>query len=53
MRGETIEPLHKGVPNGAEIDDTLYLLLASVDMIRVGKMREIKIALQELKRYIL
>lgn len=53
LRGESISPLHTGVPNDAIRDDNFYLLLASVDILRVGKLREIKIALDTLKQYIL
>lgn len=52
-RGQAIEPLHKGVIKAVENDDQLYLLLASIDILRVGKVREINLALNELKRYIL
>lgn len=53
VRGESIEPLHKGVVHGSLADETLYLLLASVDIIRVGKVREVQLAIKELKKHIL
>jgi hypothetical protein len=34
-------------------DEDLYKLLASVDILRVGKVREINLAITELKSYIL
>jgi len=53
IRGQSIEPLHKGVVNAIEKDEVLYILLASIDILRVGKTREKKTALEELKKYIL
>ena len=53
IRGQAIEPLHKGVVKAIESDEDLYKLLASIDILRVGKTREIKIAINELKKYIL
>ncbi|MBV4359065.1 hypothetical protein [Pinibacter aurantiacus] len=53
MRGLAIEPLHKGVPDAAQKDALLYELLASVDVIRVGKSREIKFAIDILQKNIL
>jgi hypothetical protein len=52
-RGQAIEPLHKEVPKAALQDELLYKLLASIDILRVGKMREKKLAIEELKRHIL
>ena len=52
-RGQAIEPLHSGVPYACKIDDKLYRLLALVDAIRVGRLREHKIAVKELKKIIL
>lgn len=52
-RGQAIEPLHKGVPQAVQEDELLYLLLASVDMIRVGRVRERSLAITELKKYLL
>lgn len=53
VRGESIEPLHKGVISAASQDEIFYALLASVDIIRAGRVREIKIAIEEIKKYIL
>jgi hypothetical protein len=53
LRGLAIQPLYKSVVKAAKKDEVLYKLLASVDIIRVGKTRERKIALEELKKYIL
>lgn len=50
MKGETIEPLFESVPKVCKNDPVLYDMLALIDVLRVGKTREIKIALQELQR---
>ncbi len=48
-KGESIEPLHKNVPMACRKDVGLYDMLASIDVLRVGKTREKKIALEELQ----
>ncbi|MEZ2441759.1 hypothetical protein AB6805_08550 [Chitinophaga sp. RCC_12] len=53
MRGMLIEPLHKGVVKAVKEDAQLYKALASIDIIRVGKSREKKLAIEELKKIIL
>jgi hypothetical protein len=53
MRGLSIEPLHKGVPQAVLEDEVLYKLLSSVDILRVGRSREKKMALEQLKMIIL
>ncbi|UOE50900.1 hypothetical protein MTO98_07390 [Mucilaginibacter sp. SMC90] len=53
VRGQAIEPLHKGVVKAIQHDEQLYKLLASIDILRVGKVREIRLALEELKKAIL
>jgi hypothetical protein len=52
-RGLSIQPLYKTVCKAARLDEGLYFLLASVDIIRVGRVREIKLAIEELKSRIL
>jgi hypothetical protein len=52
-RGQAIEPLHKGVVKAVKQDEELYKLLASIDIIRVGKVREKNLAIQELQNCIL
>jgi hypothetical protein len=52
-RGQAIEPLARSVVKAVQDDQSLYKLLALVDIIRVGKTRELKIALGELKNMIL
>ena len=53
IRGLAIEPLYKGAAKAAKKDEELYLLLASIDMIRVGRQREINAALTQLEKVIL
>lgn len=53
IRGLMIEPLHPNVPKAARKDELLYKLLASIDILRVGKVRELKMAVDELKKAIL
>ncbi len=52
-RGSAIEPLYKGVIKSVSGDDLLYKLLALVDVIRVGRAREVQVAIKELKKNIL
>ena len=52
MRGLAIEPLYKSVVKAVKQDEALYKILASIDIIRVGKTRELKVALQELRKII-
>ena len=49
-RGQAIEPLYKSLPQMAKEDILFYELLTIVDTIRVGRVREIKIAIEELKK---
>jgi hypothetical protein len=49
-RGLSIEPLYKNQVSAVKFDPTLYLMLALIDVIRVGRIREWKVAVQELKR---
>ncbi|WP_304249278.1 hypothetical protein [Parabacteroides gordonii] len=51
-RGQAIEPLYKTVPEVVENDLQLYELLALVDTIRIGKVREVEIAKKELTKRI-
>jgi hypothetical protein len=43
-KGETLEPLYPSVPAAAAVDAKLYELLALVDILRVGKSRDSKVA---------
>ncbi|QJP34328.1 hypothetical protein F0365_07925 [Nonlabens sp. Ci31] len=50
MRGQSIEPLYKTVPQAALQDQKLYEALALIDAIRVGKVREQQLAIELLKK---
>jgi hypothetical protein len=52
-RGLKIEPLYPNVVKAVKEDDILYELLALIDVIRVGRTRERKIAVKELQKIIL
>ncbi len=49
-RGQAIEPLYKTIPEVVQKDQSFYELLTIVDTIRVGRVREIKIAIEELNK---
>ena len=51
-RGQAIIPLYKTTPNAVKTDKKLYELLALVDAIRVGKVRERQLAIEELQQRI-
>lgn len=53
IRGLSIVPLYKGVTKAILKDDQLYLMLAAIDIIRVGRVREMKVALDVLRKTIL
>ena len=48
VRGTTLEPLHKLVPVAARKDPALYQLLALIDALRDGRVRERQRAEREL-----
>lgn len=47
--GITLYPIHKSVPYAVKYDHVLYELLALVDAIRFGKLRESKMAVDQLQ----
>ncbi len=53
VRGLAITPLYKGVSKAVQKDEELHRLLAAVDILRVGRAREIKVAIKELQKVIL
>lgn len=53
IRGLSITPLYKGAPKAALQDSTLHLMLAAIDIIRVGRTRELKVAINTLHNVIL
>lgn len=53
VRGLSIETFYKDQIKAARKDPALYLMLALIDVIRVGRVREKQIAMKELKKLIL
>ncbi len=51
-RGQAIEPLYKTIPEVALNDIPFYELIVIADTIRIGRSREIKIAIDELNKRI-
>jgi hypothetical protein len=49
QRGQAIEPLYETLPAVVQNDVFFYELLVIVDTIRIGRVREIKIAIEELE----
>lgn len=52
MRGLSITPLHKSVPEAVKNDERLHLLLSALDIIRVGRVREMEKAINVLHKEI-
>jgi len=52
VRGQSIEPLYPSVPVAAKSDHHLYELLALLDALRVGRVREQKMAAKEIEKRI-
>ena len=53
IRGQAIEPLYKTIAASVQDDKLFYELLVIVDTIRVGRVREINFAVEELKKRLL
>ncbi|KKK57164.1 hypothetical protein LCGC14_3057240, partial [marine sediment metagenome] len=51
--GQAIEPLYSTVPATVQEDAKFYELMVIIDTIRVGRVREIKIAIEELHKRII
>ncbi len=49
LRGQGIEPLHPKIPEACLRDPGFYELVSLVDALRVGKVRERELAIQELR----
>ena len=49
-KGQTIEPLYKALPKVVENDTLFYELMVITDTLRIGKNREIEIAIKELDK---
>jgi len=52
IRGQSIEPLHRSVPDACLKDKKLYEMLSLVDAIRMGRKREQQLAVKELNKRI-
>jgi len=52
MRGHSIQPLFKTVTQAVELDARLYEMLALIDALRAGKIREKNLALEILRKKI-
>lgn len=53
LRGQMLIPLHPNVPNACLKNPGLYEILSLIDVMRIGKAREMEIAMNELKERIL
>jgi hypothetical protein len=51
-KGLAVQPLYPGVVNASKKDEKLYLMLALIDVLRLGKTRERKVAIEELEKLI-
>ncbi len=51
--GLSVCPLYSGVVNAVKKDEKLYLMLALIDVLRLGKAREKNIAIKELERLLI
>lgn len=52
IRGNSINPLYPGAIGAVQIDEQLYKLLALLDVLRIGRVREKEVAIKELERVI-
>lgn len=52
VKGESVSPLYPTVPDAAIKDEKLHDLLALIDALRIGRVREIKLAREELRKRI-
>lgn len=50
VRGQAVEPLYPTTMQAVDHDPLLYEMLALVDAIRVGKAREVNLAVEELRK---
>ena len=53
VRGQAIEPLYPTIVQAVDQDPLLYEMLALADAIRVGKSREVNLAVEELRKRLL
>lgn len=48
-RGPSVEPIYETVPKAIQMDTHLYMMLAMIDAIRIGRAREVALAKMEIK----
>lgn len=48
--GAAVQPFYPNQPKAALQDDRFYLIMALIDMIRIGRTREVKYAREQLKK---
>jgi hypothetical protein len=53
IKGQAIEPLHPSVVEASKNDTFLYQCMALIDVLRVGRAREMSLAKQKLEKLIL
>lgn len=53
VNGHEVEPLYSTVPKACQLDPKLYELIALADMLRIGRAREVKLAVDRLQTLIL
>ena len=53
VRGAAIEPFYPKQTEAVKGDNELYKLLSFLDVIRVGRRREVKVAIDELSKIML
>jgi len=51
-RGQAIEPLYPSVPNAVGTDTDFYKLMSIADVLRMGRVRERELAINELNFYL-
>jgi DNA-binding Lrp family transcriptional regulator len=51
-RGLEVSPLYRAAPGAAQNDETLYHLLALIDVFRIGRAREVKIGRELFKNLV-
>lgn len=52
IKGIALKPFYPSLPDACMEDEKLYILVSLVEMIRVGRVREQKIAAKELSQFI-
>lgn len=53
VKGTSIKPIHPSLPNACRHDEKLYELAALLEMIRIGRAREKKIAAEKIHEIIM